>query len=893
MAGDGALPATAEGTRRPASTLRSPERLIDDLAARNSDALALAVLVCIASRIEPELLRAVRLRMLTTADASAEADLWLSPLMRTRGALFAVMRTDVAGLLRERLRADPDRLKEAVRIVADVHGDTPPALLLEEEITWRSLADPADPEIAQRFASVSAALNDRGRMGLARWAARALPELPAAARDSPAAWDVNLKASTLMGFALAGSGVPLAAGPGSAHVPPPTDLPKVEIGLRLFSDSLRVSHPPEPDARTLSVPATSPLLLLVEWQQAGRAERRVVSFFPRSSQVVRGVETTGLSVTTAASDSFLLRLAGEREATFYRVTAKKGELAVCAYLGDRTVLLAFDVPRSATKDLLGFAVSCSVAGGPVYWLSNALSFGPSPSPPTSPSNEAPFQRFRWIHSRMGGEDGPRQYRISAMYGRPGALEPRQEVTLNVGLPSPLSIVQVGFTHPFRANQAEPQSAPQLRPVDLKKDRTEPLDTFDTGRFQDTYRSLGGTAHELMLGFIDGCLLDETSEAHVLAFDIDHPDIIQRFRSLGKRLTILLDDSELHAKQSIGSRLSEAGCQVIRFHFRRYSHSKCIIRLVAGKPVAVLTGSANFSIASLYEQSNHVIAIHQASVAEAYENYFEYAIRRPKAELPLRMMDVRPEASGIQVLFMPSKAPIAPLLQAIESAKSSILFCLGTEAAADIEKAIRARRAAGLLVEGVFLGDKTTVYSENIETAGSQSRPSPGQGKFVVIDFNDSRARVFAGSSNFSIGSAIRSGDNVVVMEGPEIATQFAIQAFSMVDRFRLRAAASRATARPLSLAPDDRWLSRFFEIRTTHYLERRLLMSAAGFDEEAPVERSTSMRPTGKSKAPAKKRTAKTKTAKTKTAKTISVAKKATKPAPRSSSRKPPVKKKK
>ena len=51
----------------------------------NPDALRLGELVSLAARIEPELLRAVRLE-LTPFDAAAEADLWFSPLVETRTA---------------------------------------------------------------------------------------------------------------------------------------------------------------------------------------------------------------------------------------------------------------------------------------------------------------------------------------------------------------------------------------------------------------------------------------------------------------------------------------------------------------------------------------------------------------------------------------------------------------------------------------------------------------------------------------------------------------------------------------------------------------------------------------------------------------------------------------
>src|SRR3954463_6405767 len=189
----------------PTSTARplvAAEACIAELGRKNPHALELATLASAAARIEPELLRALRLALVPRADSSAEADLWLGPAMSSRSVLFATMRPDVAAILRERLARDRERLDAARRAIERVHRDAPPAIRAEEEITWRALADPQDPELARVFESVSSAL-ERGRTGLARWAARALPRMPEDARTSAPAWRVALKASAMLGTAPA------------------------------------------------------------------------------------------------------------------------------------------------------------------------------------------------------------------------------------------------------------------------------------------------------------------------------------------------------------------------------------------------------------------------------------------------------------------------------------------------------------------------------------------------------------------------------------------------------------------------------------------------------------------------------------------------------------------
>ena len=844
----------AQGQQKvPRAAPRSPQQLIDNLAVKNNSALELALIVAIASRIEPELLRAARLGMVAAADASAEADLWLSPLMRSRGPLFAVMRTDVAQILRERLGADHDRLNRAWQILSDVHRDLPPALRVQEEITWRTLTDPNDPEIARLFGSVSAALDDEGRVGLARWAARALPELPADARNSPAAWNVSLKATALLGYSLAEPSEP--RGPTPSKFPP--NLRKITIGLRLFQDSLRLSEPPEPEAKiTISVPYTNPLLLLVEWEQNGEAERRVVSFLPRSTQLVRPIGPQALRITTAASDSFLLEPRSQQFPSLSGLGIQGDGVAVRVYRGDRAVLLAFDVSRDAARGLMGFAIARSGTSKTPEWLRNQLSFSASARSPV-PSNDAPFQRFRWIDASASVADEPVTYRICPMYGQPRQLRAMRELEINAGLPPPSPEIQVGFTNPYPAGRFEAADPNQEK---LRPDGSKSLQLFDTGPYQERYRVLGATAHELMSEFIQQCADDPNSEVHALAFDIDHPDIIRQFMRLGKRLKILLDDSPIHVKSFPAERLlTQAGCQVIRFHFQRYSHSKSIIRIVAGRPVAVLTGSTNFSILSLYAQWNYVVVIQNQRVAAAYDQYFQYAAQRPKMGVPKQIADTGLTTPQVRMLFTPSGGPIDALVTAIREATTSILFFLQEGVAPEILQAIEKRKTDGLFVEGVVDGSVARVYQGNIETLSIRpASPSPAHGKFVVIDFAGQASTVFAGSSNFARTTAKVSGENVIVMQDFHVATAFAVQAFRVIDSYRLRALAlAQRPSAPLSLTPNDSWLDKYFELGTIQYQERRVLIGDVGFDENvAAVERSR-VAPTTKKRQPAKKKVAK------------------------------------
>src|SRR5579859_446056 len=114
---------------------------------------ALAVLAALAVRIEPELLRALRLRCLPRLDAGAEADLWWSDIMSARGARGASIAPPVLRWLREELKeryqAEPELVGLARDLVADYHAAEPPTVVLEERIAWAAIHDDRDTAEAE------------------------------------------------------------------------------------------------------------------------------------------------------------------------------------------------------------------------------------------------------------------------------------------------------------------------------------------------------------------------------------------------------------------------------------------------------------------------------------------------------------------------------------------------------------------------------------------------------------------------------------------------------------------------------------------------------------------------------------------------------------------------
>lgn len=569
----------------------------------------------------------------------------------------------------------------------------------------------------------------------------------------------------------------------------------------------------------------------------------------------------------------------------HHTTASKSGLTVTAYRGDGSALLGFDLDEHLTKDFAGFAVRMTAPGCPPAYLKNRLSFDKPLSRDSTPderqaawtdSNVAPFQKFRWQHYPKGVTAGLYKYEVTAMYFAKKAgtgLEPGPSVEVAISLiPSEYVNLQVGFTRSYVSSQAY---AAEFGNKDLRPGKT--LD-YSTADYEKQYEFLGYSARRLVFDFLKECTEDRTISVDAFVYDIDEPDIVAAMEKLGSRLRIFMDDADLHTgphalEPLVKGRLekSAGAANVKHGHFSRFAHDKVFIQRKDGKPVKVLTGSANFSVRGLYVQANNVLVFDDPDTAGLYGSVFDQVWKDPStkgftASQVSQSWSGRTAKMGLppfEVCFSPHKNPNVSLKKvsdAIGGAQSSVLFAvMELGGGGPVLEKLRAQSSnRDVFTFGITQNVSTTrKKGEDVENTRSVTVHGSGRGrgvvipfaflsknvpwpfrkevnggpgqvihnKFVVVDFNGPDPAVFTGSSNLAEGGEKSNGDNLIAIYDRSLAILYGVEAIGLVDHFGFRAALKKATDKPLKLRLNrDEWWQAYYDPKNTKCTERRLFV---------------------------------------------------------------------
>jgi len=549
--------------------------------------------------------------------------------------------------------------------------------------------------------------------------------------------------------------------------------------------------------------------------------------------------------------------------------------------GDGMVLLAMNWKADTPPDdFVGFGIEYREPGGKKFYpVSNFLNFlGPIGQviKKRTPSMLAPIQMFRWVHFPWRPDlPGKFLYRVAPVFMNPDdgmSYGETQEAAIELRRETYPGQLNVAFTRGFVSSQAFVERYESKGKIStlLPGKSDEGLSFVPTHPLaSEALAWMGFEAREAILAVLDEAIADKKAQVRVVAYDLSEPQMVSRLEKLGRRLRIIIDDSDAHGKPLSGetkaaSRLSKSAGQsnVKRHHMGKLQHNKTIV--VSGpKSKAVVCGSTNFSWRGFFVQANNAVVLRGSRAVGvfvgAFDDYWENeAPASFGATASAKWVDLRLRGIDARVAFSPHSTKNALLTKIAEDIRSrttsSLFYSLAflSQTRGPIRDAIKSitkddkafvygisdRRVGGLDLQDPN-GNIAPVYaaalSKNVPEP-FRSEPKGGSGirmhhKFVVVDFDKPSARVYLGSFNFSKDADTKNGENLLLIRDRRVAVSYVVEALRIFDHYHFRVTQDeKAKAKkPFALLKPPRkkgeraWWARYYSDR--HKIRERQLFA--------------------------------------------------------------------
>ena len=293
-------------------------------------------------------------------------------------------------------------------------------------------------------------------------------------------------------------------------------------------------------------------------------------------------------------------------------------ISVNAIAGTYVVLLGMDASPAAKKGLLGFAIHrTDKTKNEQYWLQGFRTFeelNPHPKPGTLVSSlDAPIQGFIW-GDYTATPNHNYIYKVVPVYGSPKNLIYGTPVEVDITTEN-----EDNEEHAIYFNRGAAGSQAYARKFGNKTPEEAGPEAF---------KWLSRGAEEAILEFI-GKAKGKSYSIRAAAYEFSHMGVLNAFGAASKSgadVKIVYDCRKPDPQKTSNECIKKAGIKDLMIPRKAnpsyISHNKFIILLKNKKPVAVLTGSTNFTDGGIYGQSNVVHIVRDEKVAAQYLNYWE-------------------------------------------------------------------------------------------------------------------------------------------------------------------------------------------------------------------------------------------------------------------------------
>lgn len=510
----------------------------------------------------------------------------------------------------------------------------------------------------------------------------------------------------------------------------------------------------------------------------------------------------------------------------------KADFVFTVYRGEGMCMLAMNWKNGTPPDdFVGFTIEYREPKSTKWWaIPNYMTFPGQTvqeGPDSHSSRHSPIQRFRWVHFPYSVDTpGHFHYRVTPCFMKgdnPDDLTRGevQEVQIQLMAETYPGKMNVAFTRGFVSSKAFGKKfgtdggVGSILPA--KADEGLEFKPADAEVEEKALSWMGFEAREVLLGALDAAIEDKTAQVRVLAYDLNNPEVVLRLQKLGRRLRVIIDDSDSHAKpEDAESKAADmlartAGKEnVQRQHVGSLQHNKVVV-VDGDRTKIAIGGSTNMSWRGLYVQNNNLVALQGAQPVEifstAFDNYWDHpndtdgfykTASSQWADLGLG------SSIDAQVTFSPhssSAGTLDGIAADIKAAESSLFYSLAFlyETPGVIRDAIEAKtKQKGVMVYGLsdksvggldiqrHDGNPPVAYPEDFDDEAAGGSGARMHHKFVVIDFDRPTARVYTGSHNFSNAADTKNGENLFLIRDQRVATAYMIEAVAMFDHYEVR-----------------------------------------------------------------------------------------------------------
>lgn len=540
-----------------------------------------------------------------------------------------------------------------------------------------------------------------------------------------------------------------------------------------------------------------------------------------------------------------------------RATATEHGLTLTAYAGTTGVHLTWDADPSLRTDLLGFAIRRSGGGrASAVFLSGGIGF-PGQTHPLGfflDTDVAPIQAFRWGDYTVYPETGY-TYELIPMSAPWNALRSGPSVTVTVRTESTSGSHGVAFNRAVAASQA----------FERRFDGADPHENSMARQW------LGRGLDAFVDGFLErasgpGWALD------VVVYEYELPEIrdaLKAARSRQVAIRIAYHAQPGDAQTTLNEQnLATDGLADVA-HPRVTSsicHDKTVVLSrfdgTTRTPVALLSGSTNWTLNGLYYQANVAHSVDDAELAAEYLRVFEqlYGGLDPsgtKAWIDANDAMAPDPAPPLEAVFSPrsGRTDLDRFAEMIGAARRSVIFMTAFELDPKILAALAGETGApdvlryGLQNSASSVTGYDRAHDRTFTATGSLRTTVTGflpedrhgqegnllvHGKIVLLDFDTAHPTLITGSANFSGASSGSNDENVlIVRDDVRVADIYVCELFRLFDHYRFRYNVTHPDAgttiggeAPMSLAtestsgtvtprfeldPTDGWTGRYYD----------------------------------------------------------------------------------